>query len=96
MGDMTDRHDADHALRAMADAAAADVKGDFPGSDVNYDLYVDEVNMRLWGKTRTWLIGVIDMGELFQAAFVWERDHWTLLDGNPVEMRDTIVAHRSS
>lgn len=79
-------HEMDQALRALADAAAADIKLDFPGIDVNYDLYCDMVDGR-------WM-GVVDMGEAFQAAFSWEADHWELSNMNPVAIRDRIVARR--
>jgi hypothetical protein len=77
----------DQAIRALADAAADDVKLDFPAMDVNYDLYTEDLPGYGY-------IGVIDMGEVFQAAFAWDQDHWELLNHNPVTLRDAIIARR--
>jgi hypothetical protein len=87
----------DQLLRAIADAAARDIKDDFPHMDVMYDLYVETMKIRLWGKTRPYTIGLIDMGEAFQAAYVWVNDQWEftgLLD--PIEIREMIINKRSA
>lgn len=79
----------DQLLRGIADAAAKDIKLDFPQADVNYDLYVEELPG--YG-----IVGVIDIGDLFKAAYAWERDHWHLLNADPVMLRDSIIRKRQA
>lgn len=81
--------DMDQSLRAMADAAASDIKLEYPAMDTNYDLYIEALPG--YG-----IIGVIDIGDVFQAAYAWERDHWTLLNQDPVMLRDMITKKRGS
>jgi len=86
----------DQLLRAIADAAARDIKGDFPHMSTMYDLYIERLRLRLWEKTRDYTIGLIDMGESFQAAYVWLNDQWEFTGLDPVEVREMITNKRSA
>lgn len=81
---------ADDQLREIAEAAAHDIKGDHPSADVNYDMYIESLN--------NMLVGVIDMGENFQAVFVYhDNSEWeqTTLLGDPYDVTERILQKRS-
>ena len=76
-------------LRAIADAAASDIKGDHPEADVNYDMYIERFD--------NMLIGVIDMGDMWQEVYCWFIDHWeqSIHLGDPQDTINLILAKRS-
>jgi len=77
-------------LRAIADAAASDIKGDHPEADVNYDMYIERMN--------NLLIGVIDMGDQWQEVYIFFENHgWeqSIFMGDPHDVINLILAKRS-
>lgn len=85
------------ALRELADDAAADIARDFPGLETGYDLWADRISVRkqVWPYVTVKLHGVIDMGDVYQAAFVWVDGEWEQINELPSDVRDAIIAERS-
>ena len=75
---MTDPFD---SLLKRAEEIAATIAGDFPELETGYDLYVEELD----GVT----FGVIDMGDAYKEAFVWEDGEWDLAPTPPDQMATT-------
>ena len=58
----------DDQLHKIAQDVASDIIGDNPDADVDYDVYIEELD----GK----LVGVIDMGDSFASAYVCDDGEW--------------------
>jgi len=82
-------------LRVEADKVAADISGDNPSVDVSYDLWVEEEFSFSEDQTKL-TIGVIDMGDSFQAVYRWCEDRWERVDGwSTYEIINQLVEMRS-
>jgi hypothetical protein len=59
-------------LEGKAESIAHDIRGDFPEMDVSYDVYAGWLDLGD-GKGEQ-LYGVIDMGEAFKGAYVYDQE----------------------
>jgi len=87
-----DTYRATNMLREIADCAANDIERDHADLDVEYDMYVEQVD-------GFELVGVVDMGEAWQGAFEWdaiEGKWYEAMHLDPSQVRDRIIEARMS
>lgn len=77
-------------LTKIADAVASDISSDMPehADNTDYDLWIEE----MFGT----IIGVIDMGDMYQGVYVWTGRGWEhdLTYGDPFYIVDKIIEKR--
>lgn len=80
-------------LEKLANMVASDIMADHPAYDVSYNMYVEELRDE-HGARR--IYGVIDMGEMYQRAFVWVGPDWEEITDDPYEMEERILRKRGN
>lgn len=75
-------------LQAIAEGVAADIRGDHPEADVDYNMYIEDLD----GVTT----GVIDMGDSWSSVFVWGGGEWHMTSEDAYVVETRILRKRGA